>query len=247
MRRVVAVLALIALALMPAAAQAKPRAKVYRGTFEAVGADGAYTDGKFGKAHLVDGKRNDKLSVHLRRLAPKTTYIFRLQAAPSGAPACEQGALGGTDVPGWRYRRDGRVRTNRKGNANSWARSKTFKAAKTTTYFVGVYTVGATGAADQLVLCAELKRAGSKGKGKKDKDNGKDRDRGHGKDRSKDRDDDRGKGRPDKDGNDRKPDRPEQGRDNGSGPRGGEHADRPRGDDRGRDEARGKKSRRRSA
>jgi hypothetical protein len=227
MRRLVALLVLIALALVPAAAQAKPRAKVYRGTFEAVGADGAYTDAKFGKAHLVDGKRNDQLSVHVRRLAPKTTYVFRLQAAPSGAPACESGAPGGTDVPGWRYRRDGRLRTNRKGVANSWARSKTFTAARTTAYFVGVYTVGASGAPDQLVLCAELKgrRGGSKGKnGDKDRDHGKGpkrdddkgRDRGHGRNGS----DDKGKDR----GDDRKPDRAGRGGDHddtGRGPRGG--------------------------
>src|SRR3954452_16273550 len=104
MRKLIAAATCAALAAVPAAAIAKPRAKVYRGTFQAVGADGAYTSGKFGKAQLVDGKRNDKLSVHVRHLGARTRYVFRLLQAPV---ACEQGAAGGTEVPGWRYRRGG--------------------------------------------------------------------------------------------------------------------------------------------
>jgi len=163
MRKLIAAAACAALAALPAAAIAKPRAKVYRGTFQAVGADGAYTDGKFGKAQLVDGKRNDKLSVHVRHLGPKTRYVFRLQQADV---ACEEGAPGGTDVPGWRYRHDGILRTSRKGNANSWARSHTFTADPDTKYFVGVYTATATGAPGELVLCAELRTKGAKKKPK---------------------------------------------------------------------------------
>jgi hypothetical protein len=153
MRKLIAAAACAALAALPAAATAKPRAKVYRGTFQAVGSDGAYTDGKFGKAQLVDGKRNDKLSVHLRHLGSRTRYVFRLQQADT---ACEEGAPGGTDVPGWRYRRDGVVRTSRRGNANSWARSHTFTADPDTQYFVGVYTLTPSGDPGEIVLCAKL-------------------------------------------------------------------------------------------
>jgi hypothetical protein len=149
---------------LPATAVAKPRAKVYRGTFQAVGSDGAYTDGKFGKAQLVDGKRNDKLSVHLRHLGSKTRYVFRLQQAET---ACEEGAPGGTDVPGWRYRRGGVVKTSRKGNANSWARSRTFTADPDTEYFVGVYTATPTGDPGEIVLCAKLTTKSHKRGGKK--------------------------------------------------------------------------------
>ena len=81
--------------------RARPRqakAKVYKGTFKFVGADGDYVTGNFGKAQLVDGKRNDKLSVHVRRLAAKTKYMFRLQQG-----VCKQGAAGGTDVAGCKY------------------------------------------------------------------------------------------------------------------------------------------------
>jgi hypothetical protein len=58
--------ALAALVLMPASASAHTRTKPLKGTFQLVSADAVYTDGNFGKAQLVDGKRNDRLSVHLR-------------------------------------------------------------------------------------------------------------------------------------------------------------------------------------
>jgi hypothetical protein len=154
----------LALALVPAAAQAHSRTTILRGSFELVGADGSYTSDHFGKAQLVDGKRNDSLSVHVRKLGARATYVFRLQSSASSA--CAAGAPGGTDVPGWRYRRGGVLKTNSHGVANSWARSHSFTAASNVTYFVGVFTATAAGAPDQLVACAELKgnRHGSKGK-----------------------------------------------------------------------------------
>ena len=164
MKTLVTVAAVAAVALTPAAASAKPRAKVYKGTFELVGADGSYTTDKFGKAQLVDGKRNDELSVHVRKLGSRTKYVFRLQSA---ATACKQGAPGGTDVPGWTYRRGGLLVTNRKGVANSWARSRTFTVDPAVEYFVGVYTRTASGAPDQLVACAQLTtKKAAKGGGK---------------------------------------------------------------------------------
>jgi hypothetical protein len=162
MRKSIAVAACATLAVLPASAAAKPRAKVYRGTFQAVGADGAYTSGKFGKAQLVDGKRNDKLSVHVRHLGGHTRYVFRLLQAPV---ACEEGAPGGTEVPDWHYRRDGVLKTSRKGNANSWARSHSFTAETGVEYFVGVYTATADLQPGELVLCAELRTKHKGGKG----------------------------------------------------------------------------------
>jgi hypothetical protein len=149
MKRLIALLTLAAVALLPASALAKPRAKVYRGTFAFVGADGDYVTGHFGKAQLVDGKRNDKLSVHVRRLAPRTKYVFRLQRA-------------GIDVPGWKYRRGGVLRTNRKGVANSSARSRTFTGQTGVTYVVAVYAVTPSGSPGPLVLRAELRTKGKK-------------------------------------------------------------------------------------
>ena len=153
MKTTIALAALVAVALVPATAEAK-RGKVLRGDFTLVGSDGDYVTGKFGKAHLVDGKRNDKLSVHVRRLAKRTTYTFKLQT----------GSCGGAEVTGWRYRA---LKTSRKGVGNSWARSRTFKAAKGTKYFVAVY-----GPDGQMVVCARLSSKGHshphKGHGKRD-------------------------------------------------------------------------------
>jgi hypothetical protein len=156
MKRLIAVLLLAALALVPATASAKSKTKVYRGTFTLVGGDGDYVTGNFGKAHLVDGKRNDKLSVHVRRLAPRTTYTYRLLKG-----TCKEGAPGGTPVTGWTYRR---LKTNRKGVGNSTARSRTFTASRDATYFVGIYS--ATG---EIVACAQLRTKGKKSHGKADK------------------------------------------------------------------------------
>jgi hypothetical protein len=151
MKRLIAPLVVAAVALTPGAAQAKSH--VYKATFKYVGADGDYVTGSFGKAHLVDGKRNDKLSVHVRRLAGKATYVFRLQQAPK---ACAAGAPGGTDVAGWKYRHDGVLKTNRKGVANGKATSRSFTAKRDVEYFVGVYRTTATGAMGELALCAKL-------------------------------------------------------------------------------------------
>jgi hypothetical protein len=168
MKKLAALIAVAAVALTPAVASAKPRAKTYKGTFQIVGADGSYTSDKFGKAQLVDGRRNDKLSVHVRKLGSRAKYVFRLLSA---ATACEAGAPAGTEVPGWTYRRDGLLVTSRKGVANSWARSRTFSVKTDVEYYVGVFTRAASGAPDQLVACAQLTtRKTASGDGGKSKD-----------------------------------------------------------------------------
>jgi hypothetical protein len=154
MRKAIFTGALVALAVVPASASGHSRAHPLKGTFQLVGADGDYVRGNFGKAQLVDGKRNDKLSVHIRRAGRKASYVFRLEKAEK---ACAADAPAGTAVSGWKYRRGGVLRTSRKGVANSSARSRTFRAERRVEYFVGVYTRTAEGAPDQLVLCAELR------------------------------------------------------------------------------------------
>src|SRR4051794_32734399 len=170
-KQLAALAGVAAVALSPAGADAHSKAKVYRGSFQLVGADGSYTRDSFGKAQLVDGKRNDQLSVHVRHLGSRVTYTFRLQSA---ATACEQGAAGGTDVPGWNYRRGGVLTTNRHGIANSWARARGFKADTSVEYFVGVFD-----SSQRLVACAQLtkKHKAKKGHGgdKKDKPHGHDK------------------------------------------------------------------------
>ncbi len=151
MKRLIALLALAAVALVPAAASAKSRAKVYRGTFSFVGADGDYVTGKFGKAHLVDSRR-DSLSVHVRRLAPRTKYVFRLQSGQT----CKEDAAGGTNVDGWKYRRGGVLKTNRKGVANGSAKARHFRVDRTKDYAVVVYEKLSGGQLGPVVLCAVL-------------------------------------------------------------------------------------------
>ena len=170
MKRVLALFALLALALAaPAAAPAKKPehkkghkgspAKVFKGTFRAVGADGAYSDRKFGKAQLVDGRKNDKLSVHVRKLAPKTTYAYALYRTAKGDPVCQEDANTGTLVTDFNYKPK---TTNKAGNFNTNTRSKTFKSASTESYFVLVSTTKPNGSTDKAIACAALR-------GKRDK------------------------------------------------------------------------------
>jgi hypothetical protein len=170
MRKVIALAIVAVFAGMPAAASAHPKkAKVYRGSFQLVGADGSYTRDSFGKAQLVVNKRNAKLSVHVRKLGSRVTYTFRLQSA---AEACTAGAAGGTDVAGWKYRRDGVLVTNRHGVANSWAKARSFRVDRSVEYFVGVFD-----SSKRLVACAQLtkKHKAKKGHGKP----GSDKPKGH--------------------------------------------------------------------
>jgi hypothetical protein len=156
MKRILALCALLTLALaLPAAAPAKKKDKkhshhrttVLKGSFEAVGADGAYTDKRFGKAQLVDNRKRDKLSVHVRRLAPRTTYTFALYSVAKGQPRCEEGASGGTQETAFAPKSK---QTNKRGHLNAKQRSKTFKADAARRYFVLV----SDGA--QPVACAKL-------------------------------------------------------------------------------------------
>jgi len=154
MKRFLALFALLSLALaLPAVAPAKKKHKahhrttVLKGSFRAVGADGAYTDKKFGKAQLVDNRKHDKLSVHLRKLAPRTTYTFALYSVAKGQPRCEEGASGGTQETAFPPKAK---KTNKHGNLNAKQRSKTFKADRAKRYFVLVFD-GA-----QPVACAKL-------------------------------------------------------------------------------------------
>ena len=167
MKKISAVLLLLSLALvLPSAATAKKhpakhhKTTVLKGSFKAVGADGAYTFKKFGKAQLVDNRKRDKLSVHLRKLAPKTLYTFALYSVAKGTPRCREGATGGTQETAFPPRSK---KTNKRGNLNAKQKSKTFKTDRKKRYFVLVSD------GDQVVACAKLDRKGHRGHGKKGK------------------------------------------------------------------------------
>ena len=170
MKKISAVLLLLSLALvLPSAAMAKKhppkhhkhhKTTVLKGSFKAVGADGAYTFKKFGKAQLVDNRKRDKLSVHLRKLAPKTLYTFALYSVPKGTSRCREGASGGTQETAFPPKSK---KTNKRGNLNAKQKSKTFKTDRKKRYFVLVSD------GDQVVACAKLDAKGHRGHGPKGK------------------------------------------------------------------------------
>ena len=181
MKKIFAVLLALSLALaLPGAAMAKKHPKhhkttVLKGNFKAVGADGAYSNKRFGKAQLVDNRKRDKLSVHLRKLAPKTVYTFALYSVPKGTPRCREDAPGGTQETAFPPKSK---QTNKRGNLNAKQKSKTFKAERKKRYFVLVFD------GDQVVACAKLDRKGHHGHGKKGKKGEKGK-RGKGHDKPK--------------------------------------------------------------
>ena len=146
MKRFLAAAAVAMFALTGVAAANHKGAKVYRATLDPIG-----TSTVTGKAHLVDSRR-DSLSVHVRRLAPRTKYVFRLQSGQT----CKEGAAGGTNVEGWNYKRGGVLKTNRKGVANGSAKARHFRVDPTKDYAVVVYEKLSSGQLGPVMLCAVL-------------------------------------------------------------------------------------------
>ena len=108
-----------------------------------------------GKAQLVDGKENNKVSLHMRSLAADTTYLWHVHegsCAATGAP-----------LPGWTYRTqdaagNGTLTSNAAGNANTRGKSATFDADPTKSYSVNVHVATATNtlAAGTIIACGDL-------------------------------------------------------------------------------------------
>jgi Cu/Zn superoxide dismutase len=152
-----------------AAAGGRHSAKVYKASLAAVN-PAATTAGLAtvtGRARLVDGKKNNKVSLHMRNLAPGTMYLWHVHegsCAATGAP-----------VPGWSYRTqvgaNGTLTSNASGNANTRGKSATFNADFTKRYSVNVHVSTLTNglAAGTIIACGDLttSKAGGKGKPKK--------------------------------------------------------------------------------
>ena len=141
-------------------------AKVYRATLQAV--DPAATTAGLatvaGRAQLVDGKRNNKASLHMRNLAPDTVYLWHVHegsCAATGAP-----------VEGWTYRTqvgaNGTLTSNASGNGNTKGTSATFNADPTKSYSVNVHVSTLTNglAAGTIIACGDLKASKASGKSK---------------------------------------------------------------------------------
>ena len=142
-------------------------AKTYKASLSAVN-PAATTVGLatvVGKAQLVDGKKNNKVSLHMRNLAPGTVYLWHVHegtCAATGAP-----------VPGWTYLThdatgNGTLTSNAAGNANTRGRSATFTADPTKSYSVNVHVSTPTNgvAAGTIIACGDLKISKASGKSK---------------------------------------------------------------------------------
>lgn len=121
-----------------------------------------------GKAQLVDGKKNNKVSLHMRNLAPRTTYLWHVHegsCAATGAP-----------VAGWAYRTqdaagNGTLTSNQSGNANTKGRSATFNADPAKSYSVNVHIATPTNGlpAGTIIACGDLKPSKASGTSKTQK------------------------------------------------------------------------------
>jgi hypothetical protein len=152
-----------------ATADSAHSAKTYKASLAAVN-PAATTAGLAtvaGKAQLVDGKKNNKVSLHMRNLAASTTYLWHVHegsCAATGAP-----------VPGWTYRTqvgaNGTLTSNDAGNANTKGKSATFNADPTKSYSVNVHVAAPTNGlpAGTIIACGDLtpNKAGGKSEPKK--------------------------------------------------------------------------------
>jgi hypothetical protein len=120
-----------------------------------------------GKAQLVDGKKNNKVSLHVSNLAVSTVYLWHVHegnCAATGAP-----------VPGWTYRTqagaNGTLTSGDSGNANTRGKSATFNADPAKRYSVNVHVATPTNGlpAGTIIACGDLSasKAGGKSKPKK--------------------------------------------------------------------------------
>src|SRR4051794_16197305 len=142
-------------------------AKTYRASLTAVNpaATTAGLSTVAGRAQLVDGKKNNKVSLHMRNLAPRTAYLWHVHVGTCAAT--------GAPVPGWTYRThdaagNGTVTSNESGHGNTNGKSATFSADPTKSYSVNVHVATATNglAAGTIIACGDLKASKANGKSK---------------------------------------------------------------------------------
>ena len=173
----------------PVAAAHEQRAKVSRAHLDATAA--ATTAGipdVRGRAQLVDGRKRDKVSIHVKGLEPGETYLWHVhQATGEGDPCAEGGTVANpAPYPGFTYRE---LRARPSGNASSKGRSTAFPAETGDTgadYYVDVHLEDGT-----VIACGVLERkrhahgkghGGDDGKGAKGRghsEHGKGNGRGH--------------------------------------------------------------------
>jgi hypothetical protein len=123
-----------------------------------------------GRAHLVDGRKHDHVTLHMKGLEPGETYLWHVhQATAEGDPCAADSTVGNpTPYPGWTYRE---LKARDSGNANSKGRSSTFPVAEEESegdFYVNVHLEDGT-----VIACGVLERKPGghhKGHGKSDAD-----------------------------------------------------------------------------
>jgi hypothetical protein len=141
-------------------------AKTYKASVSAVdpAATTAGVANVKGRSQLVDGKKRNKVTLHVRNLAPDTMYLWHLHVGSCAAT--------GAPVAGWTYRTqvgaNGTLTTNESGNANTKGRSATFNADPTKSYSVNVHVAALTNGlpAGTIIACGDLKKSKAGGKSK---------------------------------------------------------------------------------
>ncbi len=156
-------------------------AKTYRAKLEAnTAAETAGVPNARGRAQLVDTRKRDKVSLHMKGLEPGTTYLWHVHQATAEGDPCAAGSTVGNPAPypGFEYRR---LNAGPKGNANSKGSSQTYPKATEDTgedVYVNVHLEDGT-----VIACGVLERKrrsaddGDKGRGRSDDARG--RDHGH--------------------------------------------------------------------
>ena len=135
-----------------------------------------------GRAHLVDGRKHDHVTLHMKGLEPGETYLWHVHQATAEGDPCAAGSTVGNPAPypGFTYRE---LKARDSGNANSKGRSSTFPVAEEESegdFYVNVHLEDGT-----VIACGvlERKRGGHhKGHGKHDDDDDRGgKGHGHGK------------------------------------------------------------------
>jgi hypothetical protein len=153
-RRLVAFVALALLAVPGTAVALSKGAKVYRANLAPVAADATTPTGR---AHLVDGKKNNILTIHAKGLTPGATYPWHMHAfAPGVADPCASGATPGPIVTAFTYPP---LTANPAGNARAKAKSPSFDwGPATNQYYVDIHDP----VTDAPIACGVLARKAPK-------------------------------------------------------------------------------------
>jgi hypothetical protein len=116
-----------------------------------------------GKSKLVDGKKNNKVGIHVTGLTPGTTYPWHVHVLAAGVTdPCAEGAVQGPIVTAFTY---GALTANEDGNASARGRSTTFDWG-TASYYVNVHDPVSGAPIACGVLSRKALKAQPKGKAK---------------------------------------------------------------------------------